>query len=348
VNLAVKKLTIMSQMPVNNGSQLLDDQVGDLILDWFFDKDLSPEALLELGPKVDVVTGIGHGDMKPWGLHRFPNLKALLITSTGYESVTPDMIPDGCLVTNTYEHEKPIADWVIMAMLMLSREAIKTDRTFRDKSISILGTGIPKYLDMAEATLGVIGLGRIAKRVVEVANAHGVRCVAAMRTPISDDEASEAGLDAVFGMNQLDEMLGMCDFVLPTVPLNDSTIGLIGADEYAAMKDGSYIINVARGEVLDEQATYEALVSGKLAGAAFDVWWRDDIPGLATDDPERRRWAEYPFWELANVLMSPHFSGFTSLMVPRKTGFIASQLVRLAEGKPLENVIPELSKASND
>ncbi len=346
--MAVKKLTIMSQLPVNNGGQIIDDQVGDLSLEWFFDKELSPEALLEIAPEVDVVTGVGHGDMKPWGLHRFPNLKALLLVSTGYESVTPDMIPDGCLVANTFEHEKPIADWVIMAMLMLSREAIKTDRTFRDKSISIVGTGFPKHLDMEDATLGVIGLGRIAQRVIELANAHGVRCVAAMRTPMSDDEAREAGIDAVFGMGQLNEMLGMCDFVLPTVPLNDSTIGLIGADEYAAMKDGSYIINVARGEILDEKATYEALVSGKLAGAALDVWWIDDQLGLMTDDPERRRWADCPFWELENVLMSPHFSNFTSLTVPRKTRFIASQLVRLAEGKPLENVIPELSKASND
>jgi len=201
---------------------------------------------------------------------------------------------------------------------------------------------------MEDATLGVIGVGCINKRVVELANAHGVRCVAAMRTPMSDDEAREAGIDAVFDMGQLNEMLGLCDFVLPTVPLVESTIGLIGADQYAAMKDGSFIINVSRGEVLDEQATYQALVSGKLAGAALDVWWLDDLSGLLTGDPERRRWSNYPFWELENVLMSPHWSGFTSLLESRKTQFLASQLIRLAEGKPLENVIPELSKALND
>ena len=348
MNLAEKKLTVMSQMPINASEQSIRDQVGDLTLEWFFEKDLAPEAVLESTPEIDVVIGVGHGAMKPWGLDRFPNLKALLLASTGYESVTPEMIPEGCLVANTFEHEKPIADWVIMAMLMLSREAVKTDRQFRDKSIRMESSGPPMPLDMEDATLGVIGVGRIAKRVVELANAHGVRCIAAMRTPMSDDEASEAGIDAVFDMGQLNEMLGLCDFVLPTVPLNDSTIGLIGADQYAAMKDGSYIINVSRGEILDEQATYQALVSGKLAGAALDVWWLDDLPGLWTDDPERRRWATYPFWDLENVLMSPHWSSFTSLTRSRKTRFVASQLVRLAEGKPLENIIPELSKAQNN
>ena len=143
-------------------------------------------------------------------------------------------------------------------------------------------------------------------------------------------------------------MLAVCDYVVPTVPLTESTVGLIGAEQYAAMKDGSFIINVSRGEVLDEEATYRALVDGKLGGAALDVWWLDDLPGLLTDDPERRRWANYPFWELENVLMSPHWSSFTSLTLSRKTRFHASQLMRLAEGKPLENVIPELSKAPTD
>ncbi len=334
----------MSQMPVNIWEQGIRDRLGDLVLEWFYENDLSPEDVLARAPEIDVVIGVG----KPVGLDRFPNLKALLLPGVGYDSIKPDMIPDGCLVANTFEHEKPIADWVIMAMLMLSRDAIKVDRQFRDKSIRMESSGPPKHLDMEDATLGVIGVGRIAKRVIELANAHGVRCIAAMRTPMSDDEASEAGIDAVFGMEQLNEMLGLCDFVLPTVPLNDSTTGLIGADQYAAMKDGSYIINVSRGEVLDEQATYEALVSGKLGGAALDVWWRDDVFGLLTDDPERRRWANYPFWELENVLMSPHFSNFTSLLESRKTRFLASQLIRLAEGEPLENVIPELSKASNN
>ena len=334
----------MSQMPGNVFEQSIRDQVGDLVIEWFYEKETSPEAVLARAPEIDVVICV-----KPRGLDRFPNLKAVLLAGVGYESITPDMIPDGCLVANTFEHERPIADWVIMAMLMLSREAVVIDRKFRDKSISLGSSGLPMPLDMEDATLGLIGVGRIAQRVIELANAHGVRCVAVMRTPMSDDEASERGIDKVFDMGQLNEMLGMCDFVVPTVPLVDSTIGLIGADQYAAMKDGSYIINVSRGEVLDEQATYEALVSGKLAGAALDVWWLDDLGGLITDDPERRRrWSTYPFWELENVLMSPHLSGFTSLIESRKTRFLASQLVRLAEGKPLENVIPELSKAPND
>jgi len=137
--LAEKKLTIMSQMPVNIWEQSIRDEVGDLIIEWFYENDLSPEAVLAKAPEIDVVIRVG----KPVGLDRFPNLKALLLAGVGYESITPDMIPDGCLVTNTFGHEKPIADWVIMAMLMLSREAVMTDRKFRDKSIRMESSGPP-------------------------------------------------------------------------------------------------------------------------------------------------------------------------------------------------------------
>lgn len=343
--MALNKLTVLSQMPMDVFEDSIKEQVGSLELDWIYEDETNRDRVVERAADVDVVIGVAHGEMKPQGLHRFTKLKAVLLSGVGYESMTRDMIPDGCIVTNTFEHENPIADWVIMAMLMLSRNAIKIDHQFRDATIRMGPAGAPRPLDMAETTLGVIGLGHIGQRVVDLSNAHGVRCVAAMRTPISNQQAAERGIDAVFNMNQLNEMLAMCDFVLPTVPLIDSTVGLIGEDQYAVMKKGSFIINVARGELLDEAATYRALVDGRLGGGAFDVWWLDDLPGLMTDDPERRRWANYPFWELENVLMSPHWSSFTSLTEARKTRFHASQLLRLAEGKPLLNVIPELSKA---
>jgi len=129
--MAREKLTVLSQMPVNIFEQSIRSFSGYLVIDWIYEDESTLEVVTERATDIDVVIGVG----KPRGLDRFTNLKALLLVAVGYNSVTPDMIPEGCLVANTFEHEKPIADWVIMAMLMLSRGVVKTDRKFRDKSI---------------------------------------------------------------------------------------------------------------------------------------------------------------------------------------------------------------------
>jgi len=313
-------------------------------IEWLVYGSMEPGDLANRASDVDIVMVAPIGNAPLPNLHMFPNLRAILIASAGYEVFSPEMIPEGCFVANTFEHEYSIADWVFMAMMILSRRVFATDEAFRNQTLRPLPEtgGFP--LDMSESTLGVVGLGHIGAQIVKIARAHAVRCVVTMRTPISDQEAAEQGIDRVYPMDGLHEMLAECDFVVPAVPANNETTGLFGKAAYDSMKDSAYMINISRGEVLDEDSTYEALKNNFIAGAALDVWWAEDLEGLATDDPERRKWSEKPFWELDNVLMSPHRSGFTSSMLSGKMKFIGAQINRLNRGEPLENIVPELSK----
>ncbi len=197
---------------------------------------------------------------------------------------------------------------------------------------------------MSDSTIGVVGLGHIGRQIVKIARTHSVRCLVTMRTPISDQDAAERGIDRVYPVDGLHEMLSECDFVVPAIPASDETIGMFAKAEYESTKDSAFIINIARGEVLDEDSTYMALKNKVIAGAALDVWWAEDGLGLATDDPERRKWSEKPFWELDNVFMSPHRSGVTISMLSGKMKFIGSQIDRISQGEPLLNIVSTLSK----
>jgi phosphoglycerate dehydrogenase-like enzyme len=313
-------------------------------IEWLVYGSMEGDDIANRASEVDIVMIAAVGKPPAFDLHMFPNLRAVLMFSAGYDVMSREMIPEGCFVTNTFEHEYSIADWVFMMMMILSRKVFAIEEAFRKQTLRprMETGGAP--LDMTESTLGVVGLGRIGAQIAKIASAHGVRCVVTMRTPISDQEAAKRGIDRVYPMDGLHEMLTECDFVVPAVPANDETTGLFGKAEYKSMKDSAYMINISRGEVLDEDSTYTALKENVIAGAALDVWWAEDEAGLATDDPERRKWSEKPFWELDNVFMSPHRSGFTTSMVSGKLKFIGAQINRLNRGEPLENIVTELSK----
>lgn len=278
-------------------------------------------------------------------LHQFQNLKLVLCFSVGYGNFSSDMIPDGCRFVNTFEHQQPIADWVIMAILMLSRDVMSVDASFRNQTLRGFAETGGMKLDMSDATVGVIGYGHIGREIVRKCRLFESRCLVTMRNPISDTDAASAGIDRVFPMSDLHEMLAECDFVVPAIPATSQVTGMFSTKEFRVMKDSAYIVNIARAELLDERATYNALKARTIAGAALDVWWDEDPLGLASDDPDRRKWSSYPFWELDNVIMSPHWSSLSTAMLRSKFTALALQVDRLNRGEPLINVIPELSKA---
>lgn len=306
--------------------------------------DFDEQGQIKRASEVDAILAIDHLAHLIPDLHQFPNLKAILSLSVGFANFSPDMVPEGCLFANSFGHERPIADWVIMTMLMLSRDVVRRDKAFRTQTLRRIFEMGGMKPDIRDATVGVIGLGRIGRSVVETCRKFDMKCLVAMRTPISESEAQSAGIEHVYPIAELDQMLSECDYVVPTVPANTETTGMFGEAQFQAMKDTAFIINIARAELLDEQATYEALTNGTIAGAAIDVWWNEDDLGLASGDPERQKWSEYPFWELENVIMSPHWSSFSTAMMAQKQLTLAQQVDRLNRGEPLINIVPELSK----
>ena len=129
-------------------------------------------------------------------------------------------------------------------------------------------------------------------------------------------------------------MLRRADYLAITLPLTPETRGLIGAAELGLMKPTAVLVNVARAQIVDEDALYAALAEKRLAGAALDVWYRyPSAPGPAF--PSRR-----PFHELPNVLMTPHVSGWTDGMMEARASLIAGNIRRVARGEPPESIVP--------
>ena len=336
-------LKILYAMPPGIIGDPTEDFPVEVPVEWINFADLADGEFDSISHEIDAVMGLPGGVVKNEIIEKTTGLRAVLSFAVGYEKIDRSMIPSGCDYVITLEHQYSIADWVMMAVLMMSRDAIGIDREFRGGTITTLNSRGGLLPDLFGSTLAVIGLGRIGKRVVQLARAHDMRCIAATRT--IPDKASQAalGLDSVRGMSDLDEVLAEADHVVITIPLSDETTGLIGTQQYNAMKSTAYLINVSRGGLLDESATFQALKSGTIAGAALDVWWQNDKFG---GDGSDSRWSSEPFWELDNVIMSPHWSSATDGMVRRKFVAMTAQINRLYNGEPLENSIPELSRVN--
>ena len=131
----------------------------------------------------------------------------------------------------------------------------------------------------------------------------------------------------------VDEVLWRSDYVVITLPLTAATRWLIGERELAVMKPTAVLVNVARGEIIDEDALYTALAERRIAAAALDVWYRyPSSPGPAL--PARRA-----FHELTNALMTPHVSGWADGMLEARAKLIAENIDRIARGEPAANLI---------
>ena len=266
------------------------------------------------------------------------SLRAILIPAAGYDRIDPEAVPEGCAVANAYHHEAPIAEWVMAVAVALDHELFKSERTFRAGSWEMWPGRHGSYRELMGRTFGIIGFGAIGRRVAKLANAYEMPVIAAGRTETASGDLH--GAKYIGGGKQAREhVLANSDFILISTPLGPATEGLIGRHELGLMKPTAYIINPARGHIIDESALYNALKNRTIAGAAIDTWYR--YPETATDAP---RPADHPFWELDNIIMVPHHSGATHGTATRRAQTVAQNLDRLTRHQPLINIIQEISR----
>jgi phosphoglycerate dehydrogenase-like enzyme len=257
-----------------------------------------------------------------------PKLRLVQTTGAGINEVDFAALGPGVTVCNVFGHEVAIAEYVLMAMLTLNRELLHLDRALRSGD---WGDRVPQR-ELRGRTLAIVGLGHIGAQVARYASGIGMRAIGVTQSP-DTARRTELGLAALSGLDRLPEVLAEADFVVLAVPLLPETIGLIGEPELGAMKRSAYLINVARGGVVDERALYRALRERTIAGAAIDVWYRypaGDEPCLPSTEP---------FHELDNVIMTPHVAGWTDGTARYRWAAIADNLRRLEAGEPLLNVV---------
>jgi phosphoglycerate dehydrogenase-like enzyme len=259
-------------------------------------------------------------------------LRLVQVPGAGYDRIPVTALPRGCSLCNVYEHETSIAEYVLLGMLEWTIGMRDLDRRFREGDWCGYGTaaGPPSLRgELAGKTLGILGFGHIGREVARRAKTFGMRVGAITRTPRPSD-----ALDWIVPTAELDARLPACDFLLIACPLNESTRGLIDSRRLTAMKRSAVLVNVARGEVVDESALYEALLHRTIAGAVIDVWYI-----YPSSSNRNLRPAHLPFYNLPNVIMTPHVSGWTEKLLERRWSAIADNLKRLAEGAELNNVV---------
>jgi phosphoglycerate dehydrogenase-like enzyme len=262
------------------------------------------------------------------------SLQLIQCAGAGFDNIDLAAVPTGCQVAIAHEHERAIAEWVVMAMIALNREILKADRTLRQGNWEMCPFRSEFSPELAEQTLGIIGLGRIGRQSAVFARALGMRVIAATRTLPAAEELQQLGIVSAKVMDDIGQILSESDFVLLSMPLAETTRGMIGAREIALMKPTAHLINVGRAELVEESALFNALKNKYIKGAALDVWYHE--PQNIND---KLMPANYPFWELDNVLMAPHLSSLTTGMIKRRLAVCARNIDHLARGEKLENVV---------
>jgi phosphoglycerate dehydrogenase-like enzyme len=186
----------------------------------------------------------------------------------------------------------------------------------------------PVRPELAGCVLGILGYGRIGREVARRARAFDMTVCAIRRHP---PRSPEDGLALLGGPEMMDEVLRRADYVVIAMPATAETAGAIGGRELALMMPTAYLLNVARAEIVDEAALYDALAQQVIAGAALDVWYRyPREPGLTA--PTSR-----PFHEFPDLLVTRHVSGWTDGMLDARAKLIAEGVARTARGEPPPN-----------
>ncbi len=290
------------------------------------------QAILARLPEVDVLVGLAFTPAMGAAAGR---LRLVQVPGAGIDRVDRAALPAGASLANAYGHEAGIAEYVLGAMLAWNRGFGRLDASLRrgrwEAAWSHDAPPPPAVPELAGKTLGILGYGRIGQAVARRALAFDMTVHAIRREPKG---TTAEGLAFLGGPGSLDAVLGRADYLTITLALTPETRGMLGARELALMKRTAMLVNVARGEIVDEDALYRALAEGTIAGAALDVWYRYPT------EPGPTLPATRPFHELPNVLMTPHVSGWTEGMLAARADIIAGNIERTARGEPPLNLVP--------
>ena len=223
------------------------------------------------------------------------------------------------ITTSSGANALVVAQSAVLGLLALARHWPSLLEAQRERRWSpLIATGLPRDLQGQRAV--VVGWGPVGKEVGRLLRAFGIDVIVVRRSAAGN----ESGFETV-PVSRLREVLPQADWLLLACPLTPQTRGLIGEAELALMPRHGRLINVARGELIDQEALVEFLRTGRIAGAYLDVFCPEPLP------------KDSPLWELPNVIVTPHSAGFSDGNQKRVAQMFLDNLDRWAQGKPLLN-----------
>jgi phosphoglycerate dehydrogenase-like enzyme len=263
-----------------------------------------------------------------------PRLRLVQVPGAGLDRIDRAALGPDVRLANVFGHEAGIAEYVIGAMIALTRSFARLDAKLRQGTWeSQWAVGVPApplWSELTGKTLGILGFGHIGEALARRARAFDMTVCAIRRR--AQPEPPD-GVAFVGGPERLDDVLRQADYLAITLSLSGETRGMIDERRLGLMKRSAYLINVARAEIVDEAALHRALADGAIAGAALDAWYRYPTAAGATLP------ATQPFHALDTVIMTPHVSGWTEGMLEARARLIAENIERTARGAPPLNAV---------
>lgn len=239
---------------------------------------------------------------------------------TGIDDLTniSELVDSDVVVTNCRgPHAPPMADHVMGMIINLAhlwKDLFEDQRTHRWEMRKYQN----RQVELSGSTLGILSLGDIGTQIAKRARGFGMKVYAVDKYP----ESTRKDVDGVWGLDKLDDLIAMSDWFVVAAPYTKDTKNMIDRRRMALMKNGSYLIVISRGGIIDEKALLDELKSGRLAGAGLDVF--EEEP-LSTNSP---------FWDMENVVITPHASALTPNMNEKRKGIFVENLKRFLSNKP--------------
>ena len=303
------------------GDRLPDDRLAAV-------RDAAPGYEVQRGDADGPLDGVEIvlGRVAPERLARAPELRWIQSWSAGLDWLlepSPPDAPVGLQVTSASGvHAVPITEHVFATLLALGR-GLPQALAAQAESRWSRGDSVARF-ELEGRQMVLLGLGEIGARVARVAGAFGMLVTAVRHHP---DEGGGPGVARVVGTDALLDVLPSADVLVVTLPLTDATRGLVGAGAVAALPAHAVVVNVGRGEVVDQDAVASALAGGRLGGAALDVFREEPLP---TDSP---------LWGLDRAIVTPHTAGLTPHYADRVLAIFLDNLARYRRGEPLRDAV---------
>ncbi len=273
--------------------------------------------------EIEVALGAPVGDVLRQFIGHAPRLRWMHTMSAGVEDfLIPEIVErkDFTLTNNSGPYDIPIAEHV-MALILAAAKHLPDYQRAQQRS---RWDKDHRHTELNGATVVVLGLGSIGGETARLASAFGMRVVGVRRRL---DRAGIPGVTEVVPPERLADAAAEADFLVVATPLTPATRGLVSREVLARMKPTAWLVNIARGAVVDEQALREAVTERRIAGAAIDAWWKEPLP----PDSE--------WWGLDNVIVTPHVSHSSPRVKERTLALFLENLRRWKAREPLLNVV---------
>jgi phosphoglycerate dehydrogenase-like enzyme len=272
------------------------------------------EDTLDQIPEADIV--IEHGLTDELLTHT-DDLDWIHTLSSGADAYDRDLVNElgAFLTTVSGVHAKPVAEHVLALMLYFERGLSRSREQQQRCEWQRFAVG-----ELSRRTLGVIGVGAIGGRIAELGSAFGMEILGLRQHP----SKKHSSVDEMFGPTERHELLSRSDYVVLACPLTEETRGLIGKDEFSSMYNEAILINVSRGEVVDQRVLINKLQTGYIGGAALDVAETEPLPPSS------------PLWGMSNVIISPHIAGGSPAFSERCAEIFVENYKRFIDGEPEE------------